>query len=709
VEIMNQSDIAVNNALYLRRRSKIVLPESESSSPGGDALLPLSYVATAMKNIEALGYGFAPSLIDACRTLSLSQLVTLYQELVTDLKKLRGAHHTFQPMYPNFPSQVAEMSWCELYINALLHYWTAGRQLPTSEVKERFPLLDNVELTMIDLGSVEEFERLFGQIASANTSLSEQDREDLEWFACTYGESIRPLLPAAIPQKENLAFVASLLIQHTSGKNAVEFISAFLRTATDVLRLAVALSGGDVSLATSTKFRTFTRPERVLLLALVDRQENATEDMLRWKGRWIRLGEKLHPGEYAKRFPSAAEAFAVLRNDLPFTTFNGQVEKALGERNVDDAVTRLGTRPGDLARRLDHLLRLDTACHEAVLATFAEAADRVSTPVLLQVLHHFAHRSDGASLRVFFPKGNLAKAQGIENTLPPLPSDLCGRVVTICEDTLKTRFAALPPLGRVYVDPALHDYMVPFAMRSASKALRTLVRGSRVPLPDCQVLRFFVWWKNGKERTDIDLSATLFDEHVGYVDLLSYYNLKSFGGVHSGDIVDAPDGASEFIDVTLQRVRDAGIRYIAMTLHSYTQQPFVELPECFAGWMARQQAGSGEIFEPRTVQDRLDITADTKIALPLVIDIEGGKVIWCDMALRRNPRWVNNVHGNLGGIALTLRSLVEMQKPNVYDLFTLHAEARGERVDSPAEADTVFSVANGTPYRLDEIAAQYMG
>jgi hypothetical protein len=705
-EIMMSQATAVNNALYLRRRHKIVLPPSDGSA--GGELLPLAYVATAMKNVEALGYGFSPALIDACRALSLPELVALYQELVADLKALKGAHRPFQPMYPNFPAQVAETSWCELYVNALLHYWTAGRLLPTTEVKERFPLLDDTELTRIDLGSVDEFERLFGQIASANTSLSEQDREDLEWFARTYGDNIGPLLPAAIPQKENLAVVASLLLRHTSGKSAVEFVAAFVRTATDVLRLAVALSGGDVSLATATKLRTFSRPERVLLLALVERQKNATEDMLRWKGRWVRLGEKLHPGEYAKRFPSAAEAFAVLRNDLPFATFNGQVEKALAEKNVTGAVARLGTRPGDFARRLDHLLRLDATPREAVLAAFAEAASRVSTPVLLQVRHHFTVRNDRSGLRVFFPKGNLAKAQGIENTLPALPSGLCGRVVTACEEALKARFATLPPLGRVYVDPALADYVVPFAMRSVSNALRTLVRGSRLPLPDCEVLRFFVWWRNGNDRTDIDLSAALFDERFGYVDVLSYYNLKGFGGVHSGDIVDAPEGASEFIDVTLQRVRDAGVRYVAMTVNSYTRQPFVELPECFAGWMARQHPGSGEVFEPKTVQDRLDITADTKVAIPLVIDVEGGKVIWCDMALRRDPRWANNVHGNLGGIALTLRSLVEMHKPSLYDLFTLHARARGQRVATPEEADTVFSVADGTPFRLEEIASQFL-
>lgn len=698
----------VNNTIYLRRRSKVVLTKKRT----GDAL-SLRYAASVAKNIEPLGYTFSPQLIEACSGLTLTELTTFYQELSADLQRLRGAHREFAPMYANFPAQVMEMAESELYINALLHYWTDGRYLPPSEVKERLPLLDEVELTPIDLGTTDEFASLFTSLAGANTSLSEQDKEDMTWFIATYGDAIGPLLPDAIPQKENMAFIAGLLLTHTSRDQAVKSVGAFCKTATDILRLAVALSGGDVSLATAAKFRTFARPERNLLLALMDRlpHHNAIEDMLRWKGRWIRLGEKLHPGEYQAKYPQAARAFQVLRNDEPFTTFNSSVEKALTAKDVAAALTQLTTRPGDFARRLDHLLRLKgkLEAQDAALNAFAEVADRVSTPVLLQVRHHFATRTNETALRVFLPKGSLAKAQGVWERLPELSQTVCDQVVALCERILAARFATLAPLGKVYVDPQLSDYMIPFALRSASKSLRTLVRGSRLPLPDCEVLRFFIWWKNGESQTDIDLSAVLFDAQFNFVDLLSYYNLQSFGGVHSGDIVDAPEGASEFIDITLANVREKGVRYIVMSLHSYSQQPFAELPECFAGWMGRQEAESGEIFEPKTVQDRLDVTANTRIALPLIIDVQENKVIWADLALKNQPGWQNNVHGNMAGIQLMLRSLVELKKPDLYDLFRLHAKARGEQVDHPEDADTVLSVANGTPFRLDDIAAQYMG
>jgi hypothetical protein len=610
-------------------------------------------------------------------------------------------------MYPNFPTQVMEMSEVKLYFNALVHYWSRGRLFPVTEAKERLPLLDAVNLQQIDLGTAAEFESLFEQIISSNTSLSEQDREDLRWFAEAYGSEIRRLMPDAIPQKENLAFLASLLMQYTA--DAGDILQRFFRTATDVLRLAVALSDGDISLGASSKFRTFSRTERRLLLSLLERLPDATEDMLRWKGRWVRLGEKLHPGEFQKRYPKTAGAFRVLREDLPFTTFNRSVEKALAENNVVAAASKLSSRPGDFARRLDHLLRTTEAHQNAVAAKFASAAPQVSTPVLLQVMHHFTVRNDRSGLRVFFPKGKLAKAQGISNTLPELPDLVCDGVSEVCAETLRARFQQQSPLGKVYVDEDLRNYPAPFAMRSSSKALRSLVRGSKIPLPaDCSVLRFFIWWKNGAETTDIDLSAAMFDAAFKYVDVLSYYNLKGFGGVHSGDIVDAPDGASEFIDVTLEKLTDAGVRYVAMTVNSYSRQPFVDLPECFAGWMARDKAISGQIYDPRTVQDRVDLTADTRIALPLVIDVKEKKIIWCDIALRNHPRWQNNVDANLSGIHLTMQSLIDLKKPSLYDLFVLHAAARGERVNSPEEADTVFSVEAGTPFRQEEITSQYL-
>lgn len=694
----------LNNSVYLRRRNKIFVAGNSSTKSA-----PLNYVTTMVRNLESLGYTFTQKLIEACAELSIDELVELYSWLSNDLKKSVGAHRVHNPMYPNFPQQVMEMSESELYINAICYYWTDGVWTPPTEVKERFPLLDNVSLRQIDLGTIEEYNKLFVQLVSANTVWSHDDTVDVASFVIEFGYDISEIIPDIVPQKENAASLACLLMT-LYGADGIEYISRFCKTATDILRLAVAMSNGDVSLAEKTKFKNFTRKERVCLLELVERLGNPVEDMLRWKGRWIRLGEKLHVGEYKTRFPVAFESFDVLRNNVKVETFNGVVEKALLDKDIDAVVKKLSLRAGDFARRLDHVLRSgDSNSYVVALSAFEQVSSKISTPVLLQVMTHFKHRAERSELRTFFPKGNVAKAKIIENTLLGLPKSVCNNVVKVCEDALIERFKSLPKLGSCYLDEKLADYNLPFALRSASKSLRTLVRGSKISLPDdCNTIRFFCWWKNGNYRTDIDLSAATFDSHFDYQDIVSFYNLRSKDGCHSGDIVDAPDGASEFIDINLSSAINRGTRYIVMSLNSFSQQPFCDLPECFAGWMARETPSSGEIYEPKTVVDRVDLTADTKIVIPLIIDIVDRKVIWCDLALKSHPNYSNTVHGNMNGMNLTLKSFATMNKPNIYDLLALHIKARGKRVKDPAKAKTVFSVANETQYCLEEIASEYM-
>jgi hypothetical protein len=366
------------------------------------------------------------------------------------------------------------------------------------------------------------------------------------------------------------------------------------------------------------------------------------------------------------------------------------------------------------------------------LADFKQVAPKISTPVLLQVLTHFKHRTNpeaATQLRVFFPKGLVAKAHASPNALPALDTELAEQVVSICREALVARFSQLTPLGKVYVDSTLAEYTVPLAERASNKSLRTLARGSRVAFPsqEATTIRFFLWWKEGQSipngegenenstatgRVDLDLSAVLYDSEWGYKEHISYTNLRSdvYQAAHSGDITSAPEGACEFIDLDIASVVKYGGRYVVMSVNSFTGQSFNSLPECFAGWMMRESPESGEIFEPSTVQDRVDLTADTTIGLPVILDLVERKVVWIDLALRRNPGWWNNVEGNHGGMTLMGRAMTTMTKPDLYELFSLHAQARGTLVNEAAQADTIFApqVGTVTPFDQAVIKAEYL-
>ena len=124
--------------------------------------------------------------------------------------------------------------------------------------------------------------------------------------------------------------------------------------------------------------------------------------------------------------------------------------------------------------------------------------------------------------------------------------------------------------------------------------------------------------------------------------------------------------------------------------------------------MLRQFPDSGEVFDPRTVEDRIDVTSDSTLVMPLVVDIVQRRVIWADVAISANRRRLNNIAGNYDSITLIGGALTEVGKPTLYDLLSLHARARGTLVPSEGDADTVYSVALGTPFDVNRIASELM-
>lgn len=682
------------NAIYLRRSQKVILPKSASG------LADISLVASAVKNIENLGYTFSKDVIVDLLTSSNEDVITFANDVTSSLKTLLGDNVTHRPMYPNFPKQVMDARPAELYINALLHYFGDAvglRILPVYEKEDRPILAHTKPLNIIEKGSLEDFRKMIASLMQSKVSFNEQDRSDLLEL-----EDQLPL-GVEVTNKENLAFIATL---------NVEFTSQF-KTATDVLRYAVAESGGDISLATKTKFKKFKKAERRELLRLLNELSgDITEDMLRYKSEWKRLGEILHPGEYASRFPKAAKAFDVLRNDLPFETFNSKTERLIKQGRMLEAAEHLSARPGEFARRLDHLLRDSTFDVGQILRTFDSVADKVSSSVLLQTRAHFLNRGDTSGLRVFFPKGNIAKFAAIEDNRNGV-SQFSQAVVDICTKALAKIYGEGESLGRVYIDPSLKGYLIPFGNRSASAGVKTLARGTRMPLDDSKIVRFFTHWKdidggyNG--RVDIDLSAGMLDESFSTRGEIAYYALRGLGGTHSGDITSAPNGASEFIDIDIDLAAKSGYRYVYMSILSYTRQSFSEIPELFAGFMGRGDGDSGEIFEPKTVLNKVDITMSGTSCIPLIIDTVEREVIWTDMSMPSTRYRPNNIASNKNGLELLSEAMITRKAPTMLDLFTIHAESRGVLVDTREDADIVFALDGDiTPFDTELILSEYV-
>lgn len=704
------------NKILLRRKNLLIIKPNDQNYD--QTKNEKALVVTMMKNVQSLGYTFSKELFGILSHLNRDELKAFYTDLIPALKELVGADVTYSPMYPNFPSQVVEMDDVELFLNAIIHYWSFGSLMPEYEKDERLPLIDANKMALLSVGKHEDIMEIFKNLVASKTSLSAQDKEDITNIIKNCSDYMN-YLPDEIPLKENVALIGKLIIEEAPVKTSA-VIKKYFKTATDVLRLITALSDGDISLASRTKYRNLNRKERRIILDLLSNCGDVLEDLYRYKYEWIRIGEIIHPGEYwgYRRYKKVRDAFNILRNEKKPLMFRGEVQTAILRKDIISAVDLLKERPGEFARQLDKLLRETTGnrfrnTQQFILQSFKEVSKDVSAPVLLQVRQHFIERMSETpnQIRVFFPKGNLAKAISVKNELLAIDKTVCQNVAKICRDALIEQYKNKKAMGKVYVDPELKNYLVPFSQRSASSSTKSVVRGSQLPIkPDAAAVRAFIWWTNTTGfdgRVDIDLSAAIYDSDWNYVEHISYTRLRSgkMKAYHSGDITNGGDingmGVAEFLDVDIDAVAENG-RYIVYQVYNYTGQSFSKLENCRFGWMEREDVDSGEIFEPTTVNMIMDVNADGKTAIPVIFDCVERKFIWCDMNLGIDSchRGGINLESNISSVTATCYAMIHLNKPNIYDLAMLNTLARGTVVKDRNEADIIFSNDKTVPYEI---------
>jgi len=202
---------------------------------------------------------------------------------------------------------------------------------------------------------------------------------------------------------------------------------------------------------------------------------------------------------------------------------------------------------------------------------------------------------------------------------------------------------------------------------------------------------------------DLDLSAFFVSEDLTRTEQIAYYNLRSTAAVHSGDLTSAPDGAAEFIDVTLPEALRQGWRYVVMTVHSFSHHPLSEVPECWAGAMARgADPQRGEVFEASTVTQRLDLTSPGFNATPFVIDLAERRLIWWDLAVEVGEHQVANLDHSTNRVLAHLLDLLEGRRMPLAHLLSLLADAV---VEDPDAARLVFGEGGIMPWQTERILA----
>lgn len=674
--------------IAIKKNNSIVIPNHQKDTVSDELLL------TFQAELLYQGFVLDKEATNILQNSSNEVITKLFKKVTSALKEIKGSNVKYSPMYPNFPKQVVNSSELELYSNAIEHYLSFGEWTPSYEKEDRIKEIEHTNFKKLSVISEEEFDGIFSKIISSKDSLSEEDLNFINYFMKIRNLSVEQ----EIPFKETMCFVA---------KTSLELglpIKGFIKTSTDVLRVITALSDGDISLAENTKFKSLKKSSRRKFISILE-EVITEEDIKRHSKKWNKLFHNLHIGEY-KQAIKTNQIAKKLREGQTLKGFNSKIEKLLEEKEIKSLLKNLKNRPGDFSRRISHLMTLFTNHTNEIIEEFSQVVDKVPTRNLTQLLGSLKSRQKEQDVRIIFPKGNTQKAVRLNKHLPKL-KDVKG-LVSLVEDTLVKRFKELPNLGKVYIEPQLYKAPLPTQQRSASTGVFNVARGTKIPLiGETNTLRFFIYWKG----EDIDLSATLHDEDFKMIERVAYTNLKStkYQSHHSGDITYAPNGASEFIDITMDKAFESGARYVTMNVYVFRGPSFANHEVCYAGWMLREKPDSNEVYEPSKVEQKINLTSNSKQAIPVIFDLKTKEAIWVDIAGSGDNYYPNNVENNRVSIEEVVNSFQNLNnKLTLGELLELHVKARGTKVHDKKDADKEFSFKEKTPFDITFINSELL-
>lgn len=627
-----------------------------------------------------------------------------FSALISTLTAMRGGNVNYVPLFADFPDE-RPSDYC-YFLQRLLGFWgvdTFDRRNfgadPISQQQQQDlyqaavdaqakRLADaHIEWIEIEFVSSAELQRRLCQWVQAELYQASPVKEVLWADLFQVMEILNPpILPTQIVVKETLVRVAARVWQHEQ--------KLLLHTPTDLLRLFAFLQAQDVSLAqpVSLKGLKLSKPQRRSILQFLDSCSSLEEDLLRYKGLWIRCLESLHPGDYRQKFPRVVKAFDDLRNDR-IKSYASRLVNAPKEEQLAIAQER----PGELIRRLGWLTKLQGSA--AVSQALKSLKEVESIPLPLLMTAYCAFNADVEDSRLVINKaGKFHVGDKLELATNLLP------VIEVLEQFILLKLSATKNWETVWIDPALDAIVIPLQARKQSQGLLNLARGTRIRLSDdCNILRLFVCWQQTAKCTDLDLSVLLLDDQftaIGHVGWNQYGDDDAI--IHSGDIQSAELGASEFIDVDLSKTFNG--RYLLPSVIRYCGEPFTQLAACYAGWMRRVDRDSKyQAFDPKTVAQRVEIQGDGTVWIPFLLDVVGRELIYVDIVNKGSRTIERNIHFPKLAAAI---SRLHLSRPTFGQLARWYAQANHARVVSREKASTTIGLQDDCTVNVLQLRGQ---
>ena len=525
------------------------------------------------------------------------------------------------------------------------------------------------KLKELRLFTIEDMEHVFASLLSSATPLDATQKDSLKQLL-----SVFPLPENAdITMKETAMLVIKLLVEQDKAEEA----SKLMKTPNDVLRYLWYEKTGYVQIIEPKTLVDYSQKlyshmwgsldkgldeakemKQKLMLwynrkaclrvalwmnAIPMTARQAAENMNPKRGMWVRMIRALRMGEYSRKkgFDHLAEILDVFYKQ-DYSTWQGRVDKARMEKDINKTLILLRERPGMFARCLfTTMLRFGS---DKTLAAFDEIADKLPARLLLSL--------GNAAETYFDPKGTrlahpiIGVPYKIEpNKLLALYSDedrmtMVNAVNDIYKASMKRRFTAQKTEAKtIYIDPPLYNIPVSVGNRTTTiQDTSCALMGTHFPVEGDSV-RLFLQWGKGlhKQHLDMDLSARITFPNNKIAEC-AYYNLTCVGAKHSGDIRSIPEmvGTAEYIELSLPELEKAEARYVVFTCNAYSTGALS--PNLLVGWMdsaypMKISEKKGVAYDPSCVQHIVRISEGnlSKGLVFGVLDVAKREIIWLEM------------------------------------------------------------------------------
>ena len=630
--------------------TNILLRNGFVDVPRGASTEATAELATILMNLEYYGYNLSVATFDAVKSLPPDSLLKWWLALEPELKSVTGDDRNIGDfvVYKNFPAEVLNKSEFEYWFPQILMYWGFPNNLFTEPVKPRENMNPNERKSKtLMLANVKTLDNILGSLLKSSERWTAVEFQDVLFLS-----QIEQIDISKIKFKENLVKLGAELI------NQGQEIK--VKTATDVLRLAAALSDGDESLREKVKFASFNRKTRRFFMNMLANCTHLEEDVARRKDVWKRFLHQIHPGEFKKSHAKVVKIADDLYNDR-LQTFNSKIEKALKEIDPD-GLDLLSTRPGEFSRRLIHII--DVFGSKGTKA-FIKTAPKLTVNQIVR-LQKLLETYPDRTKRIFPPKGSWAKLQIADSR--PCKVEEIGKVTKALGKILSKKVPAVALL-----DKTTNLVKLPNGNDEGGYA-----RGTVFKIPeDVKFIRTASYWEKQGRYNNIwfDNGWNFFDSKWNPIwNGSCCWNSPNFSdgaAIFSGDPTNSKEmkgRAAQLIDLYPEILLKGGVRFAVWNILCYSRIPFSKATDVFAALQWGKDPQKGKLFEPSRCQLAFKLTGDYYTKYVCVVDLEKSELIYADLNLKAST---TSASLNNETLSKQMPAIMEYfdSLPSVYDLF----------------------------------------